>query len=270
MGEGYSRSRFPLRQTHFRNLRYNKKTHRTSWVPSFAARFITLLLFSFTISTSTFCRAQTGDSKNLQPPPRNYAVSVAELRVPSKAWSYLQSAHREFSAGHLRESSKAADRALQIDPECAAAFSMKAFIELAMKKPIAAVEDAGHAASLDPRNAEAFVALAMAYNSVEDYGRSQEAARQALSIRPDSWQARLELAKSLYGQGSFHLALDEVNALRKDFPDVHLVRGNILMRLGRGHDGVVEFSTFLEEAPRDSRAGKIRQIIAGITPAPSF
>ena len=196
-------------------------------------------------------------------------ISIAELRVSSKAWSYLQSAHKEFSAGHLRESSKAADRALQIDPSCAVAFSMKAFIELAMKNPIAAAEDAARAASLDPYNAEAFVALAMAYNSVDDYPRSQEAARQALSIRPDSWQARLELGKSLYGQGSFDLALNEVNALGKDFPDVHLVRGNILMRLGRSHEGAAEFSTFVQEAPHDPRAGTIRGIIAYVAATPT-
>lgn len=268
MDEGCPRSLVRLSWPRFWSLRYSKKIDQNTWISSLAIRS-TLLLFLITISSWNLAPAQTSDSRNLQA-PSDSVISVAELRVPNKAWSYLQSAHKEFSAGHLHESSKAADRALQIDPDCAAAFSMKAFIELAMKNPIAAIEDAARAASLDPHNAEALVALAMAYNSVDDYPRSQEAARQALSIRPDSWQARLELAKSLYGQGSFDLALNEVNALGKDFPDVHLVRGNILMRLGRSYEGAAELSTFVQEAPRDPRAGKIKEIIGGITPTPSF
>lgn len=267
MDEGCSPSLVRLSWAHFRSPRYSKKIDQNSWISSLV-RFSTLLLFSITISSWNLSPAQTSDSRNLQP-PSDPVISVAELRVPSKAWSYLQSAHKEFSAGHLHESSRAADRALQIDPDCAAAFSMKALIELAMKNPIAAVEDAARAVSLDPHSAEAFVALAMAYNSVENYRQSQEAARRALSIRPDSWQARLELAKSLYGQGSFDSAFNEINASGKDFPDVHLVRANILMRLGRGHEGAAEFSTFLQEAPHDPRAGKIRGIIADVASTPS-
>lgn len=268
MDEGSCRSLIRLRWPRFRNLRYSKKTDQNSWISSLAVLFISFLLFSITTSSWNLSTAQASDSRNLQH-PSDSVISVAELRVPSKAWSYLQSAHKEFSAGRLRESSNAADRAVRIDPDCAAAFSMKAFIELAMKDPIAAIEDAGHAASLDPHNAEAFVALAMAYNSTEDYRQSQDAAREALSLRPDSWQARLELAKSLYGQGWFDLALNELNKSGKDFPDAHLVRGNILMRLGRGREGAGEFFTFLQEAPHDSRAGKIREIIADVTATPS-
>lgn len=263
MDEGCSPSLVRLSWAHFRSLRYSKKIDQNSWISLLAVRFSTLLLFSIMICSWNLSPAQTSDSRNLQT-PSDSVISAAQLRVPSKAWSDLQAAHKEFRAGHLYGSSEAADRALQIDPDCAAAFSMKAFIELAMKNPIAAVEHASRAVSLDPHSAEAFVALAMAYNSVEDYRQSQEAARHALSIRPDSWQARLELAKSLYGQGSFDLAFNEINASGKDFPDVHLVRGNILMRLGRRYEGAAEFSTFLQEAPRDPRAEKIREIIADV------
>jgi tetratricopeptide (TPR) repeat protein len=269
MDEGCCRSLVRLSQPRCKNRRHNKKIDRNSWVSFFAVPFTSLLLFLIAISSWNLTAAQTSDSRNLQPSPSDFAISVGELRVPGKAWSHLQSAHKEFRAGHLLEASKEADRALQIDSHCAPAFSMKAFIELAAKNASAAVEDGGRAASLDPYNAEAFVALAMAYNSVEDYRRSQAAARQALSIRPDSWQGRLELAKSLYGQGLFDLARDEINALDKDFPDVHLVRGNILMRLGHNYEGAAEFFTFLREAPGDPRARKIKEIIARVASAPS-
>lgn len=270
MDEGCTASLVRLDRQRVRNFRYSNKIDRTSRVLSFPFVFSAFLLFSITISAGNLLIAQTSDSRNLKSSSSDSAISVAELRVPIKAWSYLQSAHKHFSAGRLQEASKDAERALQIDPDCAPAFAMKAFIELAAKDPRAAAEDGARAASIDPHSADAFVGLAMAYNSLEDYRRSQTAARQALSIRPDSWQARLELAKSLYGQNEFDFALGELNVLGKDFPDVHLVRGNVLMRLGRGHEGAAEFFTFLKEAPHDPRAEKIRKIIAGLTSAASF
>ena len=226
------------------------------------------ILWIILVSWSLHSAAQTPYSKKLEASSKEFEISVAELKVPGKAWSHLQAAHKDLSEGKLKEATKEADRALQIAPKCAPAFSMKAFIDLAGRNPLAAVQDATRATSIDPYSAESFVALAMAYNSVADFLNGQHAAQEALTIRPESWQARLELAKSLYGQGGFDAALGELNAIRKNFPDVHLVKGNVLMCLGRTHESVAEFALFLDEAPHDHRAEAIRQIIARAETSP--
>jgi tetratricopeptide (TPR) repeat protein len=192
--------------------------------------------------------------------PAHYTVSAKRLGVPAKAWAHLAAAHREFSKMEFGAASREVDSALRVDPACAQAFSMRAFIKLAEKDSQGAVADAKRAASLDPGDAEPFIALTMAYNSLKNFREAEEAAQHALGLRPDSWQARLELAKTFYGQGELVLALCELDLANIDFPDAHLVRGNVLMRLGRKPEAVEEFSAFMREAPGDSRGEQIQRI----------
>jgi tetratricopeptide (TPR) repeat protein len=179
----------------------------------------------------------------------------------------LGAAHKEFTRGNLEKADREIERALQADPSCGPAFSIRAFIKLAEKDSTGALADAARATSIDAYDGDAFVALAMAYNSLKDFENALKAARQAVALQPNSWQARLESAKSLYGQRQFSSALDELNHVAEDFPDVHLVRGNVLMSLGRRQESVAEFTVFLQQEPFDPRSEQIRRICATVVPA---
>jgi tetratricopeptide (TPR) repeat protein len=196
------------------------------------------------------------------PEPSQYIVSAAQLSVPASAGKHLEAAHRHFSKLDLRGAVREIDRALEIDPRCAQAFSMRALVKLAMNDLSGAVDDAAHAIVLDPHDAEAYIALATAYNYLKQFQKAGEAARQALGIRPDAWQARLEMAKSLYGGGQYVLALSILEQVNKNFPDVHLVRADLLMCLGRSREAVEQFTLFLKQAPNDSRDVQVQQIVA--------
>jgi tetratricopeptide (TPR) repeat protein len=198
------------------------------------------------------------------PQPVGYAVSATALSVPERAWDHLRSAQREFQRGNFSVASVEANRALQVDRQFAQAFSMRALIKLAMRDPRGAAEDAERAALLDPLDAAAYLTLGTAYNSLREFEKAELAQQRVLSLHPDAWQAQLEWAKSLCGQGRFVVALRELELLDKDFPDVHLVRGNVLMRLGRRQEASREFALFLGEAPNDPRRQQIQQIIAAV------
>jgi tetratricopeptide (TPR) repeat protein len=191
-----------------------------------------------------------------------YTVSAQELRVPAKVGAHLKLAHQKFSKLDFSGAETEVDRALQVDSMSAAAFSMRAFLRLAVRDLSGAVEAATHALSLDPAEAEAYLALATAYNAQSEFQKSEAAARQVLGMRPDFWQGRLELAKGFYGQGRFVLALGELDALNKDFPDVHLVRANTLVRLNRGDEAAKEFAQFLLQAPHDPRREQVERIVS--------
>jgi tetratricopeptide (TPR) repeat protein len=200
---------------------------------------------------------------------QTYTVSAQELRVPAGARAHLKLAQDKFARSNFAGAQREIDRALQVDPTCAAAFSMRALLRLSSKDFNGAIEDATHAAALDPTEAHAYLALATAYNSVSDFQNAEGAAQQALGMRPDLWQGRLEMAKALYGEGRLVLALRELDELNKDFPDVHLVRANTLVGLTRRAEAAQEFALFLREAPNDRRSGQVRKIVAGINePAP--
>jgi tetratricopeptide (TPR) repeat protein len=196
-----------------------------------------------------------------------YTVSAQELRVPAKARAHLKLAHQEFSKLNFAGAEREIDQALQVDSICASAFSMRALLRLASRDPNGAIEDATRALALDSGEADAYVVLATAYNSLREFQSAETAAQQALSRRPDFWQARLEMAKALYGEGRFVLALRELDELNNDFPDVHLVRANILQRLDRSQEAAEQFSQFLQEAPNDPRSEQIKRIVASSTAA---
>lgn len=198
------------------------------------------------------------------PATGRYIVSAARLGVPAKARAHLTAAHRYFANLEFDNAEQEIEGALRADSAFAQAFAMRAFIKLAEKDLNGAVEDAKHATLLDANDAESFVAMAMSYNSLKEFPQAEDAAWHALSLRPDSWQGRLELAKSFYGQREFVLALRELDLGNVDFPDTHLVRGNVLMRLERGREASDEFRTFLREAPADPRGEQISRIVSEV------
>jgi tetratricopeptide (TPR) repeat protein len=259
---------------------YNlNKLHQLSRVLVVAVFLVSLALFSPPVfgQTSTDAvdarspwnpRDSSADGSRGQI-PSPYVVSVGHLRVPTKAVSHLEAAQKRFAKMQLAQTMMELDRAIDIYPGFAQAFCMKALVSLAEKDFTGSVESAAHAISLDGADAYSWVALATAYNSLHEWPEAEAAAGQALSLDPSAWQGRLELAKSFYGEAKFALALYILDQLNRDTPDVHLVRANSLMRLGRPQEAARQFSVFLEEAPGDSRGDQIRQILLRVQTAPS-
>jgi tetratricopeptide (TPR) repeat protein len=195
-----------------------------------------------------------------------WTVSAQQLRVPKQARQYLKLAQNEFRRSNIEKAEGEIDRAIQSDSSFAAAFSMRAFLRLASRAFAEAIADAQHALSLEPSDADAYLALGTAYNSVGEFSRAEQALRQALELRPHLWQAELEMAKAYYGQGRFVVALYALDGLGNDFPDVHLVRANVLERLGRSTEAASEFQRFLQEEPHDLRSEQVRRIVAATDP----
>ena len=190
-----------------------------------------------------------------------YMVSAKQAVVPARARASLWAAQKRFREMKVEEALKEIDNALLADPDFARALTMRAFLQLAAKNPDGAAEDAKHAILLDPNDAESFVALAMAYNALENYGNAGQAAEHALDLRSDSWQGRLELAESFYGSHDFVVALRELDLAKIDFPDAHLVRGNVLLKLERQAEAAEEFQTFRQQAPNDPRRLQVDRLI---------
>jgi tetratricopeptide (TPR) repeat protein len=193
-----------------------------------------------------------------------YKVSARQLGIPPKARARIAVAQDEFEKGHLRKAMNELEGAIEISPSCSEAWSMRAFMRLAAKNIPGAIDDGLHAVELDRTNAEAYLALGSAYNSTSDFDTAETHLRRSLEIRPNSWQAQLELAKTWYGQRKFVLALQELDLIERDFPDIHLVRANVLISLGRKPEGAGEFRTFLREVPGDRRTPQIQRILLEI------
>ena len=264
MAAGSRARRFGIPYERTKCCWYNDKVNQLSWLvvgkisPAYLAFSLLVVLNSLAVAQSPDARASTDASVSQQA----YTVSARDLRMPAKAGAHLKLAHQKFSKSDFAGAETEVDRALRIDSRFAPAFSMLALLRLAERDLDGAVEAATHALSLDPAEAEAYLALATAYNAQREFQKSETAAQQVLWMRPDFWQGRLELAKAFYGQGRFVPALRELDALNKDFPDVHLVRANILACLNRRDEAAKEFAQFLLEAPNDPRREQVERIVS--------
>jgi tetratricopeptide (TPR) repeat protein len=284
---GCCRSRYQPFIEPDQNTLHSKKENRLNRVSSIdgsfdlrrcALLFLILILLSIgSLAQSAKDIAQPSTRKSSFPTasvtdgadPVLASVSVAQLRIPAKAVKHLESAQKRFSNQDMPGTMAEIGRALRIDPKCARAFSLRSFVKLAENDSNGAIEDAVRAVALDPHDAESYLALATAYNDAKEFSNAAEAARQAVSTAPNAWQGRLELAKSLYGQGQYVPALGALNMIHKDFPDVHLVRADVLIRLERTGEAAEEFKLFMKQAPNDPRDERIMQIVAHAQPAPA-
>jgi tetratricopeptide (TPR) repeat protein len=270
----YCCSAIPLCPQQAKSSFHNKKENQASRVAFVARLLTTICLQVFLVSIPISIVAQTpgeGDrgrestlsvSGTAVPNASPYAVSVSRLGVSSKAAKHLEWAQKRFIKLDLPGAIAEINQALDADPDCAQAFSMRAFVKLALKDFSGAIEDAHRAIALDPHDPASSLALATAYNDAREFPNAAEAAQQALSLSPTGWQGRLELAKSRYGQGQYSLALEALERVNKDFPDVHLVRANVLMHLGRTAEAAEQFRIFLIQAPKDPRDQEIQRIVA--------
>ena len=154
------------------------------------------------------------------------------------------------------------EHAIEIYPGFAQAFCMKALIRLAEKDFKGSIESAAQAIRLNSAEAYSWVALATAYNSLNEWPEAGAAAGRALDLDSHAWQGRLELAKSFYGEGKFALALNTLDQVTQNVPDIHLVRANSFMRIGRTQEAAQQFSLFVTETPGDARVEQIRQILS--------
>ena len=199
---------------------------------------------------------------NPRPTSSPYRISVSQLRLPKKAAVHVRTAESRFERQQYQQAAAEIDRAIDIDPSFAGAFRLKALVQLAEKDFTGAVESAAHAIKLEGADAYSWIALATAFNSLNEWPEAEAAAGQALALDPLAWQGRLELAKSLYGQRKFVLCLNALDQVSQDVPDIYLVRANSLMRLGRTQEAAQQYSLFLEKSPGDSRSEQIRQILS--------
>lgn len=234
------------------------QSHKINQVDRVSAILLWALAVSLLLPIKTIAQSVDTSPQNIT----NYSVSVQQLKISSRARAHLERAQKAFAEANMLQALKEVERTLVSDPQCAQAFILRSLIKLSLKDVDGAATDSGQATTLDPNDGHAFLVLATAYNSHGETDAAITAARQALRLAPDLWQAHLEVAKALYQQRQFEPALHELERLQVNFADVHLVRGDVFMMLGRRKEGSYEFRLFLLQAPSDPRVAQVRQIVA--------
>ncbi len=203
------------------------------------------------------------------PEGKGATVSVVNLGVSEKAKRALESARKALSKNKLEEAASELQRALAISPQYPEALALRAVVYLAEGDTKSALEDAHRSVDIDPSSSVGYTIMGASYNAAGQFLQAVNSLQQALRIDPNFWQSHYEMAKSLYSQGKSTSALQEVEAAGrnapKEFAQIHLVRGAILMQLHRTGEAAEELQQFLKQDPNNPEAANVERTLATIS-----
>ena len=179
-------------------------------------------------------------------------VSMRQLqhKVPAPA-------QKEFSkgqtAGRKQDYQAALDhfqKALDIDPEFADAYSNMGITEAILGRLEEAAEQLQKAVNLVPDHTLAISNLSIVLAQLKRYGDAGQAARQALKLNPSLLRMRYILAVSLTREpGHETEALDNLERAAVEIPKARLLAADILTGIGKREDAVKQLERYLRALP---------------------
>jgi len=161
--------------------------------------------------TAGFASAQIRPSEilNTNPLTQPY-VSVNQLLTPDKAQKALEKARQDFLRGRFDSAQAETERALQMFPQCALAFSIQGAVNLSQTNYADASRHFQQAIEAEPTFGPAYLGLGMAYTSQGRFKEALTPLDRAASFLPGSWIVYFESAFAHLGLGDPETALKDI------------------------------------------------------------
>lgn len=216
--------------------------------------------FYNTMILGAICAATTGLSAigaRAQQVPQHFnvspsagaTVSVATLRIPDKAWKHFAKAKTAAEHNRPDESGREIAQAIAIAPDFAAAYLLRADLQIKAHAFAEAIDSVAQARRSDPEIPLAGILLAGAYNGLRRYSEANLVLKNLHGAEAQSWQATYERARAATGLSDIDAALlwstQALELAPEHFPDVYLVRANALMLAQRWTEAEVQLQTYL-------------------------
>ena len=212
---------------------------------------LALSLFSLTLSLAPVARAQScaDQLRHAAPHPPSHTVSVADLRIPPKAWQHFEKARTagERNQPELYERESAA--ALAVAPRFAQVYLLRATRQVHTGQNEAAIQTIATAREIQPHLPWSGTVLASALTQLHRYDDAIAELEQLQGDEAESWQAKFERARAETGrrnpEGALHWSELATAAAPVGCTDVLLVRANAFQLAGRRHEAITELETYL-------------------------
>ena len=161
------------------------------------------------------------------------AIEQLAHRTPSSAAREYRASTKALESGQLKESIAHCRKALEADPDNAAAHNDLGVLYLNDGQAEKARTEFHQAVTLQPTMASAYVDESFALLALDRPGDAESAARRALKIAPNDHRAHLLLGWSLRAQFRFsEEALVSLQSAAREYPEAHLAAADVLI-----HDG---------------------------------
>jgi len=227
---------------------------------------ITVLILGVVVS-GRICRAQMQQRFDLPPSPGS-TVSVATLRVPDKAWKHFARAKAAVEHNRTEESGREIAQALEIAPDFAEAFLLRADIQIKAHDYAAAINSIAEARRVEPDIALAGIVLAGAYNGLSQYPDALAVLEHLHGWEAQSWQASYEHARAATGMRDSDAALYwSARCLQLaplNFADVHLVRANALLLARQWSDAEIQLQAYLSASGQLSHRADVSTALVAV------
>lgn len=155
--------------------------------------------------------------------PDPLGVPVEQVRNPQSPRYWIQTAQAALLRGQVPEARRALDRALALDPNDAAAYSLRSNLELVQNRKAEARADAERAVAVAPNASVGYLSLSLARQAEFDLDGALAAARQAVKHDPANVRALVQESSLLFGMGRLKEAVKVAERARQQAPDDAMV-----------------------------------------------
>ncbi|HTA65044.1 MAG TPA: tetratricopeptide repeat protein [Xanthomonadaceae bacterium] len=176
---------------------------------------------------------------------------------PNRFDTYLLRIQLALAAGDFAEAERQIEMAERADREHPQLLFLAGQVALLKGDGERAVRLLGTAAIEQPRDAQVFATLGMAYQQQGHFAFAEQALRKALELDPDQTRWRRLLVEALSSQNRNDAAEAELAVYRKDHPQDPggmALQGELRLRAGQTAAALADFRAALRQMPRDMRA----------------
>ena len=192
-------------------------------------------------------------------------ISFAELKhqISAKARREFDAAYKTLNNGELQTSSEHLVRALEIDPQYAAARTTLAAVYFEMGRLQEALPQAQKAFEINPTYPESGYDYAALLFFTKDYKTCETAVRSAIRNQYYTAQLQALLAVSLIGQGrNLAEAFSLLGKAATDYPQGRLLAAEALMETQQPGAAVNQLRTYLNSSANECERVEIETRIA--------
>ncbi len=190
--------------------------------------------------------------------------AILDVRIPIAAQEEMEKAEQDLRSEHPERARRRLEKAIKISDSYPAAHRLLGQLALDDGNLDLAEIHIRRARELDPDSADGMVLEGALHNRRNQPEQAAALLRQAL-LSLNSWRGNFELAQARFAMHDFAPALESAKRALEfrgsDFPEVHVLLGNILVNLKRYPEAAGEYATFLKLAPNSPSAEPARAVL---------
>ena len=200
----------------------------------------------------------------------NAAAAVIDARVPPEAREEFYKGRTALTDKKPREALQHLKKAISLHPEFFAAQFLLSTIYIDERQWEDAEASLRRALEIKPESVEVLFSLGEVYRRQKRYADAEKLLQDGLKLEENSWRGHFTLAHVYWDKEEILKAAPHVGRtlqLKADYPDAHLLAGNIFVRLKMLDRALVEYEEYLRLAPKGEAAEPTRQLVQKIKKA---